>query len=409
MGNGGAITEAVSSMAWSGEANVSVSIVNWVKGTAKGQKRLYVQEGHKPDVGWRHSDFDIIGPSLSFALDVTKARRIEINAKEGGCFQGQTHGHKAFLLSRSEGQLLIQRHPKYAEIVYPFLIANDLIASKTSKPSRYVIDFQDKDVAEAAGFSEVFKRVKSQVLPSREKAAAQEESRNKSALAANPKARVNHHHANFLKHWWRMSYDREDMIAAIEGLERYIVCGQVTKRPIFDFVSTTIRPNAACMVFAHDDDYSYGILQSGIHWIWFTNRCSTLTERYRYTSNTVFDSFPWPQEPTVKDIKAVAAASVSFRKKRNELRAKHSLSLRDLYRALDLPGAHPLKDAQAALDSAVRKAYGMKPTEDPLAFLLALNALVAAAEENGDPVQGAGLPSFVNDRSAYVTGDCIEP
>jgi hypothetical protein len=111
----------------------------------------------------------------------------------------------------------------------------------------------------------------------------------------------------------------------------------------------------------------------------------------------------------VKDIKAVAAASVSFRKKRNELRAKHSLSLRDLYRALDLPGAHPLKDAQAALDSAVRKAYGMKPTEDPLAFLLALNALVAAAEENGDPVQGAGLPSFVNDRSAYVTGDCIEP
>jgi hypothetical protein len=27
----------------------------------------------------------------------------------------------------------------------------------------------------------------------------------------------------------------------------------------------------------------------------------------------------------------------------------------------------------------------------------------AAAEANGDPVQGAGLPSFINDRSAYVT------
>jgi hypothetical protein len=68
-----------------------------------------------------------------------------------------------------------------------------------------------------------------------------------------------------------------------------------------------------------------------------------------------------------------------------------------------------LKDAQAVLDEAVRKAYGMNSNDDPLAFLLALNALVAAAEENGDPVQGAGLPAFINDRSAYVTDDRIEP
>jgi hypothetical protein len=68
-----------------------------------------------------------------------------------------------------------------------------------------------------------------------------------------------------------------------------------------------------------------------------------------------------------------------------------------------------LKDAQAALDGAVRKAYGMTASEEPLAFLLALNALVAAAEANGDPVQGAGLPSFINDRTAYVTDDCIKP
>ena len=37
------------------------------------------------------------------------------------------------------------------------------------------------------------------------------------------------------------------------------------------------------------------------------------------------------------------------------------------------------------------------------------SGLVAAAEANGDPVQGAGLPSFINDHSAYVTVDCIEP
>ena len=43
--------------AWRGRAkpNVHVSIVNWIKGSEKGKKRLYIQEGNDPDVGWRHS------------------------------------------------------------------------------------------------------------------------------------------------------------------------------------------------------------------------------------------------------------------------------------------------------------------------------------------------------------------
>jgi hypothetical protein len=198
------------------------------------------------------------------------------------------------------------------------------------------------------------------------------------------------------------------MIKAIAPLSRYIVCGQVTKRPIFEFVSIKIRPNAACMVFAHDDDYSFGILQSDVHWLWFMNRCSTLKSDYRYTSNTVFDTFPWAQRPSVKAVKAVADAAVALRTKRNELRTKHNLSLRDLYRLLELPGDHPLKAAHAVLDEAVRKAYGMAASADPLAFLLDLNAQVATAEENGDSVQGPGLPSFINDRAAYVSKDCVK-
>jgi len=66
-----------------------------------------------------------------------------------------------------------------------------------------------------------------------------------------------------------------------------------------------------------------------------------------------------------------------------------------------------LKDAHATLDEAVRSAYGMSSSADPLAFLLDLNAQVADAEANGDEVQGAGLPSVINDCSAYVSEDCI--
>ena len=167
-------------MAWSGEANVHVSIANWIKGTQKGKKRLYIQEGNDPDVGWRTADFDIIGPSLSFSLDVTQAKRIEANAKRGGCFQGQTHGHKEFLMQPNDAKLRIGEHPDYAEVLFPFLIADDLIGEKNAKPTRYVIDFGERSLLEAQQYTELFDRIKRLVLPTRQKAAAEEAETNES-------------------------------------------------------------------------------------------------------------------------------------------------------------------------------------------------------------------------------------
>ncbi len=212
---------------------------------------------------------------------------------------------------------------------------------------------------------------------------------------------------NFLKRWWQLAYPRDDMIQAISALDQYIVCGRVTSRPIFEFVSTTIRPNDALMVFPYDDDYSFGILQSEIHWLWFVNRCSTLKGDPRYTSNTVFDSFPRPQGPTVKAVQRAAQAGAELRALRRELKHQHDMSFRELYRTLELPGASPLKDAHGKLDHAVRDCYGMKKSDDPLAFLLDLNQTVANREDAGDSVVGPGLPPVVKDNSKLVTDDCI--
>lgn len=197
------------------------------------------------------------------------------------------------------------------------------------------------------------------------------------------------------------------MISSISPLSRFVVCGRVTLRPIFDFLSTAIRPSDVIMVFPYDDDYSFGILQSGIHWVWFTNRCSTLTGRYRYTSNTVFDSFPWPQEATLKAVNRVAEAAVKLRGLRRMLSQQHGMSFRELYRTLELPGASPLKDVQAKLDQAVREAYKMKKSDDPLAFLLDLNQAVANREDAGEAVGGPGLPPVVKNKDKLVTKDCI--
>ena len=274
-------------------------------------------------------------------------------------------------------------------------------------PDRYVIDFGSRNLLEAQKFNLVFDRIKTKVLPKRQKKALEEASRNSAARKENPKAKVNRHHKNFLKWWWRLSYRRDVLMQAIERVPRYIACGQVTKRPIFEFISSDIHPNAALVVFPRDDDYSFGILQSSLHWSWFTERCSTLAETYRYTSNSVFDSFPWPQKPMLGNVKAVAKAAQKLRKVRQKLCVEHDLSLRALYRSSEFPGEHPLDVAQDKLDAAVRKAYAVKPSTDPLKFLFDLNIKLANLEAEDKPIQGPGLPKkFQSDKELRST-DCL--
>jgi hypothetical protein len=90
------------------------------------------------------------------------------------------------------------------------------------------------------------------------------------------------------------------MLALLSHMPRYIALARVASEhrlPVFSFVAPEIRPDTEVVVFAFADDYSFGILQSAVHVAWFRERCSRLESRLRYTTRTVFDTFPWPQAP----------------------------------------------------------------------------------------------------------------
>lgn len=157
-----------------------------------------------------------------------------------------------------------------------------------------------------------------------------------------------------------------------------------------------------------DDDYSFGILQSEIHWEWFTARCSTLKGDWRYTSESVFNSFPWPQNPTIEQVRKIAEYAKALRIKRREIMDKHDYSLRDLYRIIEITPSNPISEIQEKLDKAVREAYGMKKTDDVLPFLLELNHSLAEKETEGKIIQGPGLPKFIDDNSEFISEDCVK-
>ena len=407
VGNGGTITEAISSQVWSGDAVVHVSIVNWKKGEEQGPKKLFRQLGDNLNSPWEVAEVGRIGAALSGRFDVTAAAALRANKASDSCYQGQTHGHKRFLLPKEEAKALIKSDPRNRDVLKPYLTADELLSTNPPAPGRYVMDFHPRSMLEARAYAEAFARIEQAVLPDRQEKANNEDKRNREARAENQNARVNHHHQNFLNKWWLLSYPRSALMKKLRGLPRYVACGRVTKRPIFVFVDANVNPNDALQVFTFVDDYSFGILQSDIHWRWFVERCSTLKGDFRYTSTTVYESFPWPQAPSLAQVREVARAAVNIRLLRAQLMKDHNLTLRGLYRSLELPGDSPLKRAHARLDAAVRKAYKVRANADALEFLFGLNQKLAEKEASLQQVIGPGLLPAVKDPAEFITADRV--
>ena len=403
--NGGTIVKAVSSQKWSGEAAVYVSIVCWEKGDSTNKKQLYYLNEKEELI--LHS-VNYINSSLSLKTDVTSAKVLECNRNPKMAFLGQTHGHSGFLLSIKKAKDLLKKYPKYSDILKPFLIGNELVANKNAQPKRFVIDFTSKDINEAASYKKLYKIIEKEVLPERETKAKNQEENNELILEKDKKANTNKHHINFYNKWWKLSYGRKNMLKNISGISRYVVCARRSLRPIFEFICSDIHSNDALVVFAFEDDYSYGIIQSDLHWAWWLETGGTLGETPAYTTNTVWDTFPWPQNPTENKIKKVAKISKALRNERNKIMQKNKSTLRDLYRLLEKPGKNKLKDLHADLDRAVIEAYGFDNQKDNLQQLLDLNKKVAALETQNKKVQKPGLPDCISDKRRYITDDCVK-
>ena len=146
------------------------------------------------------------------------------------------------------------------------------------------------------------------VLPDLEAKAKAEIAKNEFVLKQNPRGKINKDHQSALQQWWLHFRSRVDKREAISGLKRCVACSRISKRSVFDFIDTGIVPSDKVQTFIFDDDYSFGILQSNLHWEWWFERGATLKSDPAYTPNSVFDTFPWPQQPTNAQVNTRASA-----------------------------------------------------------------------------------------------------
>ncbi|MBI5097766.1 MAG: class I SAM-dependent DNA methyltransferase [Nitrospirae bacterium] len=162
--------------------------------------------------------------------------------------------------------------------------------------------------------------------------------------------------------------ERDYIIVPETSSERrqYLPIGFVSSKIIASNATYTI-PDATLLVF--------GLLSSSMHMAWIRHVAGRLESRYRYSSQIVYNNFPWPSDPSEKQVAAIEHAAQAVL----DARAAHpESSLADLYDPVAMPP--DLRKAHQALDHAVDKAYagaGFKPAptkSDPerVAFLFEL-------------------------------------
>src|SRR5690606_34059149 len=97
-------------------------------------------------------------------------------------------------------------------------------------------------------------------------------------------------------------------------------------------------------------------MQSLIHMSWVKYTCGRIKSDYRYSNETVYNNFPWPEKPTDKQKETVEKAAQAVLDARAGFPGS---SLADLYDPNTMPPV--LVKAHQALDKAVDLCYRPQP------------------------------------------------
>ena len=276
-----------------------------------------------------------IDTRLTDSMYLDQAQKLPQNA--GICFAGVSKGGPFDLTPQQAMEMLNDSNPNgkpNGDVVKRYITGSDL----NGKPKeRWLVDFGTKPEAEAMLYNLPYQHCLRHVKPVR------------------AKNRREHRRTN----WWMFSDATPALSAAITPLNHYIGTCQIAKHRIFHLIGARTTPNNKVTVFAREDNYFLGILESKIHKVWAAATGTQLREKESaktYIIGDCFEKFPFPK-PTQGQKQAIEQAAHTLDMQRRNVcqpNGTYRRSMNSLY------NENPpwLQAAHDDLDKAVSNAYG---------------------------------------------------
>lgn len=340
----GTVFAARKRIRWPGEAAVVVSAVHVHKGDLSGPFDL---DGRM---------VERITAFLFHAGGDDDPARLEENANKS--FQGSIPLGMGFTFDDTDKKdvtnpislmnRLIEKDPRNAERIFPYIGGEEINESPTHAHHRYVINFGHLSETEAREWPDLMAIVEAKVKPER--------------LKQNREIRA--------RYWWRFGEQAPALNEAIRGLTNVLAHPFTSVNVAFAFIPTTVIVAGPHNVFASESYAFFGVLQSRCHEIWARQFASSLEDRLRYTPSDCFETFPFPggwQESS--NLEHVGREYYAYR---GALMVELDEGLTKVYnRFHDPTEIDPritrLRDLHDAVDYAVLDAYGwsdIKPSSE---------------------------------------------
>lgn len=327
--DGLSIIRVVSSRTWPGTANLDISELWLHKGQWGGICNL--------------DGSDVPGITAEFsAFEGVSAEAYRLIANQDKCFQGSNVMGIGFVLSKEEATSLIAASPSNANVVFPYLSGQDVNTRPDQSPSRWIINFHDWTLEEAAKYPECLAIIKARVKPERD-----------AMIGRNPTS------TRRGKEWWLYAQQAKALYLTVAPMSRVIVASRVSAYIVFAFAPTGVVFSDRLVVFALSTNAAFAHLSSTFHSIWATRPGTTTHATIRtYFPSSTFDPYPFPSETESAEV-----SGGLFEAFRREVLINRGIGLTDVYNLIhnsDEVSAEirKLRQLHVEMDKAVATAYG---------------------------------------------------
>ncbi len=293
LSQGISINYASRSIVWPGRANVRVSLLSFINGAWA--KPALLDGRHVSHINAHLED------------ELTQGEAETLTANSKGSFIGSIVNGAGFILSHDEAHRLRLSEAKSGEVIFPYLIGDDLNSRPSQNPSREVINFKKIQLVEAETYSLCIDHVRQTVKPLRD--------------ALNRKC--------YRENWWQFAELCSNLYEHVSGKKWCLATSRVTKYLSFSQVNPTWVFADTVVVINRDTFFDFSVLQSSFHSDWASKYSGGLGGTLRYTPSRAFESYPFPNENASRD--NLTRIGDHYHEHRRALMLRLWLGLTDIY------------------------------------------------------------------------------
>ena len=347
---GGSIFHARTSVKWPGKASIVVHQVHIAKFKWCGD---FVLNGQAVDQISSHLH----------STDSWTPRRLISNLDL--VFEGTAPNGEGFLIPAKQALSILNDNPRYADILYPYIIARQVNQNPDLSTDRWIINFWDWSEERSATFEIAYKHIEETVKPIRQRRDASGNFVLRSPIP---------------QKWWQHKEKRPALYHAIgrgqlfeihprdwieaKPLPQVLVMARgATKYPCFTLLENKFIFGDSLCIIANASFATFAVLSSDVHAIWAWHEGGRKKFDLRYTQESIFETFPFPGDVLEDKAPSLASLGKEFFELRQNYMRNGKKGMTDFYNDLHNRHLHTdqideLRNLQIKINGGILAAYG---------------------------------------------------